>query len=522
MSTRLPGRCLVSMGLCLACVTVCLMGEERVETDNKTADLKVLTIGEAGKCATETFAARQVVRRGDTSYIVYPNYQRGKWVVLCRSLDHKRKALSKPVLLCKGTDDHTIPATVMDSKSNLHVVSGGHGPLHYIKTLKPLDIRSWSKPTHIGSGTYPQLLIDKNDTMYLLYRGPGLGNLAFQKKTKQGRWTKPAVIGKTNGPFFYIMSAALGSEPAQPSIHVVGHFYYRLNEPLPGNRDWKRWPYGYRIRPWYIVSRDGGKTWEKADGSKLKLPFDDLSVDVLFDLDEPYDISWSVDVAIDEKNRPHVVCLTSSRTTPLIEWWRRTSPRTGKKAHIEKAPSTMHHLVWKDWRWTDQPVVFGPLTGEHLTHSTIVRSGKTCHIAVVRNTLGKNTALWHLWSTEGCNWRGRKISQARPGEGFSEPKWKLPDSSGDLELIWTRWHPLRPGKRPGQGGWTLLYQCIPVGDDGAAGARRLPAPASPACKPQAGRQTQVGRESAFCCDEESNPPWHGRRAARLRRDLVSA
>ena len=106
------------------------------------------------------------------------------------------------------------------------------------------------------------------------------------------------------------MGAAMGYEKKQQSLHVVGHFYGK--EEAYGKL-WPRDNYGYRIMPWYIRSLDGGITWQKADGTSLKLSVTDKTIDVLFDFAGPYDIPWSVDVAIDKENQPHVICAWSYR-----------------------------------------------------------------------------------------------------------------------------------------------------------------------------------------------------------------
>ena len=407
-------------------------------------------VGECGKCATETFGARQVVRHGPLSYVVYPNLAR-KWVVLARTLDHRAGTFSDPVEIAPGTDDHTVPAMARDSRGTLHVVSGGHGPLYYVRTTKPDDISSWTKTIRIGSGTYPNMVIDRRDCLYVFYRGPGGNELSFQRRPAGRDWTKPFRVGRTRGATFYIMGLAQGNEPGQQSLHVVGHFYYTGD--LPGGRTWPRESYGYRIRPWYLVSRDGGGTWGKADGTGLTLPVTDLTIDVLFDFAEPYDVPWSVDVAIDSQHKPHILCTWSPRRS---------------YAQIAAEQSTLCHMVWDGRRWKSQPVRFPQLQGRHFSHSTVIYAADTLHVALSTASLHVRAAppaeqpraLWHLWSRDGETWRGRKVTQQPENRGINEPKWKLPDASGELELLWTVWP--RTGPRAPQRGWTLCYEAAPA------------------------------------------------------------
>ncbi len=248
---------------------------------------------------------------GDISFIGYSERAGELWHIRVRAYDHRRRALGPVCEIAAGTDDHSIVALAADSRGVLHAVSGGHGAVVYAHSLRPADASAWSEPETVSAeGTYNMMVVDRTDRLHVFYRRDWV-NLETRSRPAGGPWDPPVPIASTTGgKGFYIMGIALGNETGRQSLHVVGHFY---GEPEAYGRDWPKENYGYRIQPWYMRSLDGGATWQKADGTPLPPAFPDTEIDVLFDLDEPYDIPWSVDVALDRDNRPHVFCAWSDR-----------------------------------------------------------------------------------------------------------------------------------------------------------------------------------------------------------------
>jgi len=379
----------------------------------------------------ESFGARRIVRRGDVSYVGYSQLIAGKWHIRVRPFDHRKKAFGKAVDAAPGTDDHSIMGLVADSKGILHCVSGGHGPLTYVRTARPDDISAWTKPQRISpEGTYAMPMIDRHDRMYVFYRHRWV-NLAVQTCPAGGEWSQPKIIGTTtHNKGFYIMGVAMGHETGQQSLHVAGHFY---GHPETYGKPWPKEAYGYRVRPWYIRSLDGGKTWQKADGSPLTLPVTDKTIDILFDLAEPYDIPWSVDVTVDEENQPHIFCAWSHRKPGPGLSYREVQRQIGK------LPSQLWELTWEKGRWARKPVVTPTLAGAHISHPAAIFADGTLHVTVsaspseaarVRgeDAVGK---LLHVWSPPSGEWREELLDR-----GASYANWKLPDASGVLEAMW--------------------------------------------------------------------------------------
>jgi len=393
----------------------------------------------------ESFGARRIVRVGGTSFIGYSELVGDAWHIRVRAYDHPKRALGPVCGVASGTDDHSIMALAADSRGVLHCVSGGHGAVVCTRTVRPADATAWTAPEIVSpEGTYNMMVIDREDRLYVFYRRDWV-NLEMRSRPAGGPWDPPVHIASTTGnKGFYIMGLALGNEPGSQSLHVVGHFY---GEPEAYELAWPKENYGYRIRPWYIRSLDGGATWEKADGTPLPLPFPDTASDVLFDREEPYDIPWSVDIALDPGNRPHVFCAWSGRLSAPGLALREV------QAEIGRRPSRLQEWTWEEDGWKSRDVATPALAGRHVTHPTAVFAGEAVHVfaSTTEAAVGRKTGeaivgrLWHGWSRGPGLW-GEEIL----GEGTGYANVKLPDTSGHVEILWR-------GKPVGEGGEVALH-----------------------------------------------------------------
>jgi hypothetical protein len=417
---RLASAIIVATG----CLAASVHGQEE-------ASVTPILIAQGKDLRNESFGARRIVRRGDTSYVGYSELIADKWHIRVRPFDHRTATFGEPADIALGTDDHSIMGLVADSGGCLHCVTGGHGRLVYVCTVRPDDISEWSEPQQIADeGTYAMLTIDRRDTMYVFYRHKWI-NLAMQTCRAGGEWTPTRIIGTTTAnKGFYIMGVAMGHEPGQQSLHVVGHFY---GEPETFGKPWPKESYGYRVMPWYIGSPDGGRTWRKADGTTLELPVTDETIDIPFDLPDPYDIPWSVDVAIDDADRPHVLCAWSHRK-PVPGLGLREVQR-----EIGKLPSQLWELTWGNGRWARSSIVTSALADAHITHPATVFANGALHTAVsvspseAARVRGEDAVgrLLHLWRTESGEWRDEVLDTSS-----AYANMKLPDETGVIEAMW--------------------------------------------------------------------------------------
>ncbi|MFC1479141.1 BNR-4 repeat-containing protein [Planctomycetota bacterium] len=178
-----------------------------------------------------------------------------------RKYSIKTDTWSDTVLVGKGTDNHSGPAMTMDSKGFLHIVYGPHhDPFHYKRSLKPYDHTKWEAGKRFGTkGTYPSLICGPDDTLYCTYRSSSTNpwRLLFQKREKQGKWTRPRAIvdAGAKGYSQFGNSLAVSKEGV---LHLCFHIY---DEKPKGGK-----------AVGYLCSKDGGETWMTAQGITMKTP----------------------------------------------------------------------------------------------------------------------------------------------------------------------------------------------------------------------------------------------------------
>lgn len=215
-------------------------GSERATNDSG----KILT------CAGRTHVAWQdVTRQGYYNRV--------------RSFDHASQTWSEPVTLDEGIDNHARGVLTIDPEGFVHVILGGHGSaVTWRRTLAPHDTSRWTPAEPVGVGTYPIFLAGPDGTLYLTLRGngptrPDRGMDLYRKPPGQGWQPARRVVqlapeyGQAYAGFHNQLTLA-----PDGTLHAVIDFY-------EGEGDNCR---GLHQATCYARSRDGGDTWEAADG----------------------------------------------------------------------------------------------------------------------------------------------------------------------------------------------------------------------------------------------------------------
>ena len=178
--------------------------------------------------------------------------------------DAAKKTWAGPALVGKGVDNHSGPALTMDSRGYLYVAYGPHhGPFQFRRSKRPYDAAEWGPVQRFGlKATYPSLVCAPDDTLHGTYRGgPKSWLLMYQRKPKDGRWTRPRVLFDPGGTYTYTQYGNPLAVARDGTLHLGFHVYTE-KRPLTGR--------GRALG--YLRSRDGGRSWETADGVAVDLP----------------------------------------------------------------------------------------------------------------------------------------------------------------------------------------------------------------------------------------------------------
>jgi len=242
--------------------------------------------------------------------------------------------------------DKMSPSLGLDSRGHYHLSAGMHnGGWQYWVSDQPHSIDSFAKITY-GRGTayppgdkitYPRFTTGPAGALYLSYRtrsasggllettganepgqksqSAGLLGGALAKSTDGQTWESLGANAPMKSPLLPVLiweSSGRSEDDGAPGWYQT--FRNKANFDAKGNLHYAGIGYGPGSRSAgvkngatyliYAKSRDGGKTYEKADGSPVpKLPLTSQSADLLLTA-EPGDLSTDLSVGADRDGNP--------------------------------------------------------------------------------------------------------------------------------------------------------------------------------------------------------------------------
>ena len=217
---------------------------------------------------------------------------------------------SEPLLLGRGVDNHSGPALTMDSGGYLYAIFGPHGrdPFQLRRSLRPRDASEWSPAEPVGArATYPSLACGPDDALHLTYRGnPMPARLMYQRRPAGGSWSEPRELVSADVPSGYTQYGNPLAVGADGTLHLAFHVYDM--HPAAGKA------------AGYLRSRDGGSSWETAEGLAVELPADP-STPCFIEQGKDLDVRAG-SLALDPRGRPHVIVLHRGAQPQDARLWR--------------------------------------------------------------------------------------------------------------------------------------------------------------------------------------------------------
>ena len=231
-------------------------------------------------CGSEraTNDSGKILNSGGKTHVMWQDVTREGYFNRVRSLDQATGIWSDPVTLDQGIDNHARGVMTIDAEGYLHCVLGGHGSaVTWCQSLRPNDSSQWTEPEDVGVGTYPVFICAPDGTLYLTLRGMGAERhqrgLDICRKPPGGAW-EPArrivKLAEEHGQAYAGFHMQMDVAP-DGALHIIVDFY-------EGEDDFGR---GLHQAACYACSRDGGATWQKADGSNVRLPARPEDMDTL-------------------------------------------------------------------------------------------------------------------------------------------------------------------------------------------------------------------------------------------------
>ena len=220
-----------------------------------------------------------------------------------RTLDRKTGKWSPTYTLGSANGDHGRPAVTIDSEGYLHAVYGvHHNAIPYRRTVRPNDASEWTEEVLFGDTlSYPTLVCGPDDTLYLTGRY-GWEGVRMYAKPRDKDWEDRGLIatGDVGRVSYSAFHSGLAWSPDRKVLHFSTSTYQ--------TRDENRW--GMIQSANYMRSTDCGKTWQRADGSPIKLPATSETMDVLVRQESfnPCPGIWNLGaIVVDSGGNPYVL-----------------------------------------------------------------------------------------------------------------------------------------------------------------------------------------------------------------------
>ncbi len=295
-----------------------------------TPEVVLVPVGEgyaATSVNTAVFRGGSIVTHRDIQYISYYDAE-GNVVLGKRNLSDADWTLHKTQYRGEVSDAHNVISIGVDGDGYLHVSFDHHGnPLRYAKSLEPGSLELGELSVMTGKDeqdvTYPEFYSMPDGDLIFAYRSgaSGRGNLVLNRyNTKEKSWTR-------------IHDILIDGEGKR---NAYWQMYVDPNGTMHLSWVWREtWLVETNHDLCYARSEDGGKTWQRSDGTAYQLP---ITIDTA-------EIAWNIPQNSELINQ---TCMTAdSKGNPYIAtYWR-----------DQDSTVPQYRLVWHDGKNWDMAVV---------------------------------------------------------------------------------------------------------------------------------------------------------------------
>jgi hypothetical protein len=323
--------------------------------------------------------------------------------------DHATGEVARPVrLLQKRTEDaHDNPTLSIDAAGHLYVFSAAHGtsrPSYLHRSRKPHDLTEWELIARTNF-SYPQPWYLPQSRQFLFLHTiyvNGQRTLNWKGSADGRAWGEPALIAHMELGSYQV-SAREGDTDRVATAFDVHPAEGRAGKGL-----------NYRTNVYFLQTRDGGKTWTTADGTRVTLPLREANNPALVRDYRRDDLSvYLKDIAFTAEGHPVLLYLTSKGYVPGPEsgpfaW--HTARWTGRAWEFRAFTSSDHNYdhgslyIERDGTWrVIAPTAPGPQpfgTGGDMVAWTSRDQGKTWRVA---HTLTTNSRYNHTYARKPVN-----------------------------------------------------------------------------------------------------------------------
>lgn len=262
---------------------------------------KLVSVGEGySKTSVNTaiFRTNSLVTDGDKQYISYYDPD-GYVVVGRRKLGTDRWTLQRTQFKGKVEDAHNVISMMVDGDGYIHLSFDHHGnPLRYCRSVAPDSLSFGELEPMTGRDeedvTYPEFYRLADGDLLFVYRegASGRGNMVMNRYyTHKRRWERVQSIlidGENQRNAYWQLYV-----DGQGTIHVS--WVWRETWMVETNHDLC-----------YARSHDGGRTWERSDGTTYKLPIRADNAEYICRIPQGSELINQTSMTADDNGNPYI------------------------------------------------------------------------------------------------------------------------------------------------------------------------------------------------------------------------
>lgn len=274
---------------------------------------------------TAVFRANSLATHGDTQYASYYDPE-GYLTLASRKLGTDDWTVKRTRYKGKVTDGHNVISMAVDGNGVLHVAFDHHGhPLRYARGVAPGSLELGEKEQMVGSGeddvTYPEFHTLPSGDLLFVYRSgaSGRGNMVMNRyDVASGKWSRVHDIlidgeGKRNA-YWQMCTDSKGT------IHLS--WVWRETWLVETNHDMC-----------YARSTDGGKTWQRSDGTAYRLPITMATAEIAWPIPQKSELINQTSMTTDPDGRPLIATYWREQGDSIPQY--RLVSHDGKGWHME-------------------------------------------------------------------------------------------------------------------------------------------------------------------------------------------
>ena len=283
----------------LIMITGCKSGNPTLEDENISINLIEVGSGYSQTSVNTTvFRQGSLVSNDSLQYISYYDPE-GFVVVGKRKIGTTEWKTNRTPFQGNVKDAHNIISIGLDGNGILHMAFDHHGsPLHYTRSIEPSSLLL--EPLQRMNGineenvTYPEFHSSPDGNLFFVYRSgaSGNGNMVMKRYNHaEQNWEtiqENLIDGEDQRNAYWQMFI----DP-QGIIHLS--WVWRESWLVETNHDLN-----------YARSKDGGKSWEKSDGSRYTLPITIESAEIAWEIPQNSELINQTSMTADSEGHPYI------------------------------------------------------------------------------------------------------------------------------------------------------------------------------------------------------------------------